>query len=1188
MSANARARMQLPIDGMTCASCANRIERRLNELDGVDASVNYATETATVEFDSAVVGPEALVAEVEAAGYSATLPSQPEAPDGATETDPTAELRRRLTISSVLALPVLVLSMVPALQFENWQWLALQLATPVVLWGGWPFHRAAWANLRHATATMDTLISVGTLAAWGWSVVALFLLDAGEPGMKMAFDLIPEAGAGASDIYLEVAAVVTVFVLAGRYFEERAKRRSGAALKALLELGAKDVAVLGDDGVERRLSIDELAVGQRFVVRPGEKVATDGVVEQGASALDMSLLTGESVPVDVGEGDEVAGATVNVGGRLVVRATKVGADTALAQIARLVTDAQSGKAPVQRLADRVSGIFVPVVIGLAVATLGFWLGSGSSAAYAFTAAVAVLIVACPCALGLATPTALLVGTGRGAQLGLLIKGPEVLESTRQVDTIVLDKTGTVTTGRMALVDVHLADGVERAQGLRLVGAVEDASEHPIAKAIADAARAEVGDLPALSGFSSREGLGVEGVADGDVAVVAGRPGLLAEWSYDVPESLDAARAAEQARGRTAILAGWDGAARALFVVADTPKPSSAAAVRALRALGLRPVLLTGDNRTTAEAVAAQVGIDEVIAEVMPAGKAEVVRRLQDEGRVVAMAGDGVNDAPALAQADLGLAIGTGTDVAIEASDLTLVSGDLGSAADAIELSRRTLATIKGNLFWAFAYNVAALPLAAAGLLNPLLAGATMALSSVFVVSNSLRLRQFQPHGSTRTGKAGSMELNSLAISATFHCLTGCAIGEVAGMAIGTALGFSDLGTVALAVALAFLFGYSLTSLPLLRAGLALGVVIPIALASDTFSIAVMEIVDNAIMLAIPGAMEAGLDSVLFWGALSFALAVAAVIALPVNRWLIGRGKGHSAVHATGIHGGPPVKLIAAIAIAAAIFGTTVLVAEALDGDDGAGHGGDHAGEAATPDAVRGLAASAGGMTLALDDDTLPGGRQAELAFRIDGDGPAGEPVRDFEIEHAKRMHLIVVRRDLTGFQHLHPTLGDDGTWRVPVTFPAAGTYRIFADFKADGESRTLAEDLTVAGQQRRTPLPAAADTARTSDGYEVSIAGAGTHAGRETALDFTITRNGQTVETEPYLGAAGHLVALREGDLAFLHVHPSDDHASGHEHPAGPVSFATTFPSAASYRLFLQFKDRGRVHTAEFTQEVAR
>jgi Cu+-exporting ATPase len=587
---------------------------------------------------------------------------------------------------------------------------------------------------------MDTLISLGTLSAWLWSLYALFLGDAGMPDMRMPFDLFPE---GRSDeLYLEVAAVVTVFLLAGRYFEARAKRRAGAALTALLELGAKDVALLGEDGTERRAPVEQLQVGDRFVVRPGEKIATDGVVESGTSAVDQSLLTGESVPVEKHPGDAVAGASVNAGGRLVIRATKVGADTALAQIARLVTEAQSGKAPVQRLADRVSGVFVPIVIGLAVATLGFWLGAGEPASFAFSAAVAVLIIACPCALGLATPTALLVGTGRGAQLGLLIKGPEVLESTRRVDTIVLDKTGTVTTGRMKLVGVATADGTDRAGALRLAGALEDASEHPIARAIAAAARDELGALPAVEGFANRDGLGVEGAVDGH-GVVAGRPALLADWSMPLPTGLEAARAEAEAAGRTAVAVGWDGAARAILVVADTVKPTSAAAVASLKDLGLRPVLLTGDNAATARAVAAEVGIDEVIAEVLPAGKADVVRRLQGEGRVVAMAGDGVNDAPALAQADLGLAIGTGTDVAIEASDLTLVSGDLRTAPDAIRLSRATLRTIKQNLGWAFGYNVAALPLAAAGLLNPLIAGLAMALSSVSVVLNALRLRRFR-------------------------------------------------------------------------------------------------------------------------------------------------------------------------------------------------------------------------------------------------------------------------------------------------------------------------------------------------------------------------------------------------------------------------------------------------------------
>ena len=735
--------LELPITGMTCASCANRIERKLNKLDGVTASVNYATEKATVDFDPATVAPDQLVAAVEAAGYKAVIPSaEPTAAPATAETDETAPLRRRLLISAALSLPVLVLAMIRPLQFDNWQWLTLQLATPVILWGAWPFHRAAWANLRHGTATMDTLISIGVLAAWGWSLYALFLGDAGMPDMRMGFDLMPDSGSGADEIYLEIGAVVTTFILAGRYFEARAKRRAGAALQALLELGAKDVAVLGADGSERRVPVEQLAVGDRFVVRPGEKVATDGVVEQGTSAVDQSLLTGESVPVEKQPGDEVAGATVNAGGRLVVRATRIGSDTALAQIARLVTEAQSGKAPVQRLADRVSGVFVPIVIAIAAATLGFWLGSGESVEFAFTAAVAVLIIACPCALGLATPTALLVGTGRGAQLGLLIKGPEILESTRLIDTIVLDKTGTVTSGRMSLVDVVLAEGVDRADVLRLAGALEDASEHPIARAIATGARDELGELPPVEQFANREGLGAEGVVDGH-GILIGRPALMAEWSLRLPDDLDSARRDAERRGRTAVFAAWDGEVRALLVVADTVKPTSAEAIASLKELGLRPVLLTGDNAATAQAVAAEVGIDDVIAEVLPSDKAAVITRLQAEGRVVAMAGDGVNDAPALAQADLGLSIGTGTDVAIEASDLTLVSGDLRAAADAIRLSRRTLRTIKQNLGWAFGYNVAALPLAAAGFLNPVIAGAAMALSSISVVVNALRLRRFR-------------------------------------------------------------------------------------------------------------------------------------------------------------------------------------------------------------------------------------------------------------------------------------------------------------------------------------------------------------------------------------------------------------------------------------------------------------
>jgi Cu+-exporting ATPase len=730
--------LELPITGMTCASCANRIERRLNKLDGVVATVNYATEKAHVDYDAAAVDPAELLAAVEAAGYRATLPSS-EPAAAAEPADETAGLRRRLIASAVLSVPVLLLAMIPALQFDNFQWLSLQLVTPVVLWGAWPFHRAAWANLKHGTATMDTLISVGTLAAWLWSLYALFLGDAGMNDMRMAFDLLPDQGTGGDELYLETAGIVTTFMLAGRYFEARAKRRAGAAITALLELGAKDVAVLQPDGTERRIPVEQLAAGDRFVVRPGEKVATDGVVEEGSSAVDMSMLTGESVPVEVAPGDEVAGATVNAGGRLVVRATRVGADTALAQIARLVEDAQTGKAPVQRLADRVSGVFVPIVFGLAAATLGFWLGTGESAGFAFTAAVAVLIIACPCALGLATPTALMVGTGRGAQLGLLIKGPEVLEATRRVDTILLDKTGTVTTGRMTLAAITAADGVDPDEALRLVAALEHASEHPIAQAIAQAATAP---HPPVEGFTNRAGLGVEGVVDGH-AVVAGRPALLADWAMHLPPELEAARAAAEARGQTAIAAGWDGRAAAILAVADTVKPTSAEAVERLKALGLRPVLLTGDNETTARAVAAEVGIDEVIAEVLPAGKADVVRRLQDEGRVVAMVGDGVNDAPALAQADLGLSIGTGTDVAIEASDLTLVSGDLRAAADAIRLSRATLRTIKQNLGWAFGYNVAAIPLAAAAFLNPVIAGLAMALSSVSVVGNALRLRRFE-------------------------------------------------------------------------------------------------------------------------------------------------------------------------------------------------------------------------------------------------------------------------------------------------------------------------------------------------------------------------------------------------------------------------------------------------------------
>ncbi|HEY0499560.1 MAG TPA: heavy metal translocating P-type ATPase [Kutzneria sp.] len=724
-----RHEVELSIGGMTCASCANRIERKLNKVDGVTATVNYATEKARVSFPDSVA-PADLVQVVEAAGYTAELPADKPA-DDKPEADP---LRQRLIVSATLAVPVILLSMVPLLQFPNWQWLALTLASPVVVWGALPFHRAAWTNLTHGAATMDTLISMGVGAAYLWSLYALFLGDAAMPttGMTMMAGM---------DIYLEVAAGVTVFILAGRYFEARSKRRSGAALRALLELGAKDVAVLRD-GRERRIPLGELRVGDEFVVRPGEKIATDGVIAEGSSAVDMSMLTGESVPVEVRSGDAVVGATVNAGGRLVVRATRVGADTQLAQMARLVEEAQNGKAAVQRLADRVSGVFVPVVIMLALGTLVVWLATGNPAEAAFTAAVAVLIIACPCALGLATPTALLVGTGRGAQLGILIKGPEVLESTRRVDTVVLDKTGTVTEGRMSLVSVHVLDGVPEEEALRLAGALEHASEHPIARAIAAGAADRMGKLPAVDEFRNEEGLGVQGLVDGK-AVLVGRDRLLAQWGLQLDDSLSAAKQAAERAGRTAVVVAWDGAARAVLVVADTVKPTSAEAVAGLKALGLKPVLLTGDNADVARAVAAEVGIDEVIAEVLPADKVDVVARLQREGRVVAMVGDGVNDAAALARADLGLAMGTGTDVAIEASDLTLVRGDLRAAVDAIRLSRKTLGTIKGNLFWAFAYNVAALPLAALGLLNPMIAGAAMACSSLFVVSNSLRLRRFR-------------------------------------------------------------------------------------------------------------------------------------------------------------------------------------------------------------------------------------------------------------------------------------------------------------------------------------------------------------------------------------------------------------------------------------------------------------
>ena len=728
---------------MTCASCANRIEKKLNRLDGVSASVNYATEKAVVTAPSGY-DPAVLIAEVEKTGYTAALPQPPAPAAEEPEDRELTSLRQRLIGAVVLSVPVIAMAMIPALQFTYWQWLSLALAAPVVVWAAYPFHRAAWINLRHGAATMDTLISIGVSAAFLWSLYALFFGSAGMPGMTHVYEWTVQRGDGSDDIYLEVAAGVTMFVLAGRYFEVRSKRRAGAALRALLELGAKDVAVVRD-GVEGRIPISSLRVGDEFVVRPGEKIATDGVIVSGSSAVDASMVTGESVPAEVGAGDAVVGATVNAGGRLVVRATRVGDDTQLAQMARLVDEAQSGKANVQRLADRISGVFVPIVLVISLATLVTWLLLGWPVSAAVTAAVAVLIIACPCALGLATPTALLVGTGRGAQLGILIRGPEVLESTREVDTIVLDKTGTVTTGRMTLVGVltdAAASAADRAEVLRLAGALEAASEHPIAQAIARAAEDELGELPAVESFASSAGIGVSGVVDGH-AVIVGREQLLAEWAIHLGPGLIAAKERAESDGSSTVLVAWDGRARGVLAVADQVKPTSREAVAQLRALGLEPLLLTGDNETVARRIAAEVGIDRVVAGVLPQGKVDVLRALQAEGRVVAMVGDGVNDAAALAQSDLGLAMGTGTDAAIEASDITLVRGDLRSAADAIRLSRRTFRTIRVNLFWAFAYNVAAIPLAALGLLNPMIAGAAMAFSSVFVVGNSLRLRRFR-------------------------------------------------------------------------------------------------------------------------------------------------------------------------------------------------------------------------------------------------------------------------------------------------------------------------------------------------------------------------------------------------------------------------------------------------------------
>ena len=724
--------VKLDVQGMTCTSCAARIEKKLNRMEGVSATVNYATEKATVQVSDSVE-PAALIATIEQAGYGATLPAET-VDEHQRELD---ALRRRLLVTTAMSVPVIAMSMVPVLQFPGWQWLSLLLSVAVVGWGGWPFHRATLINLRHAQATMDTLISLGTVAALGWSAYAMFTGAAGEIGFRHDFELRLARHDGTANIYLEAAVGITTFVLAGRFAEVRAKRRAGAALRALLELGARDVTVLRD-GAERRIGIDSLLVGDRFVVRPGEKIATDGTIVSGLSALDTSMITGESMPVEVGPGAAVVGGTINTSGRLVVEATRVGADTQLAQIARLVEAAQAGKAGVQRLADSISAIFVPIVMAIAVATLGFWLGQGSGPEFAFTAAVAVLIIACPCALGLATPTALMVGTGRGAQLGIVIKGPEVLEHVRPIDTVVLDKTGTVTSGVMSVVSVTAAPGADESEVLALAGTAESASEHPIARAIAERARA-IGPLPDVAALENRPGAGV--VADiAGRRVVVGQQTLLENEGLPATAELMTASRDAQERGQIAVLVGWDGAARGMIAVADTVKPTSAEAVRQLRRLGLAPVLLTGDHRTSAENVARQVGIDEVIADVTPQGKVAEVVRLQQSGRQVAMVGDGVNDAAALAQANLGIAMGTGTDVAIQASDLTLVRGDLRAAADAIRLARATLRTIHVNLFWAFAYNVAAIPLAALGFLNPMFAGAAMALSSVFVVTNSLRLR----------------------------------------------------------------------------------------------------------------------------------------------------------------------------------------------------------------------------------------------------------------------------------------------------------------------------------------------------------------------------------------------------------------------------------------------------------------
>jgi len=738
--------IELDVQGMTCASCAARIEKKLNRIEGVNATVNYATEKATVHAGTGTTA-QTLIETIEKTGYHATLPAE-------SPRDPDLELRQlrhRLIITAALSLPVIMIAMIPAWQFPWWQWISFALTCVIVTWGAWPFHRATLLNLQHGNATMDTLISVGTLAAFGWSAYALFFGVAGEIGFTHPFEFRLVRHAPTANLYLEAAAGITTFLLLGRYLEARAKRRSGAALRALLDLTPSQASLLTSSG-EEVVDVSQLHVGDRFVVRPGERVATDGVIVSGHSALDTSTVTGESVPVEAGPGDAVVGATVNTHGRLVVEATRVGADTQLAQVVRMVEEAQSGKAAVQRLADRVSAVFVPIVIALAVATLGFWLGQGSGISFAFTSAVAVLIIACPCALGLAIPTALLVGTGRGAQLGIVISGPEALESARHIDTVVLDKTGTVTEGRMTVVAVTAGGETTQADVIMAAGAAESGSEHPIAKAITSYARAR-GSVATISKLQNAPGLGVRAelsasaaagaATDADKSVIVGRLELMETEGLHVAEELRTACTVQQAQGRTAVLVGWGGEARGMIAVADVVKPTSAEAIRRLRALGLRPVLLTGDHEAAARTVAAEVGIDDVVANVLPQQKVAEVVRLQEAGHHVAMVGDGVNDAAALAQSDLGIALGTGTDAAMHASDVTLVSGDLRVAADAVRLSRATLRTIHGNLWWAFGYNVVALPLAAIGFLNPMIAAAAMALSSLFVVTNSLRLLRFR-------------------------------------------------------------------------------------------------------------------------------------------------------------------------------------------------------------------------------------------------------------------------------------------------------------------------------------------------------------------------------------------------------------------------------------------------------------